>query len=254
MTTSQDNALQLYVGRLASRSLLTRTEKSAVVGLTGYLKEVKGHVDFARYGGVVDHSCLVVEGCVGRFGQSRDGTRQITGLYIPGDIADLPSVMSPKLGWGLAALTGTTVLQIPHDSIRSIAAQHPGVAEAFWRDCVADGSILSKWLVNVGHREALPRLAHLLCEMAVRYERVGRGNKQSFLLPITQVDLGEATGLTSVHINRMLRELRMRSVVKLHAGIVTIHDWDELATIGEFDETYMLLDGPNPRIFNGLDS
>jgi CRP-like cAMP-binding protein len=149
---------------------------------------------------------------------------------------------------GVCCAKGATVLEVPHDRIRSIAAEHPGVAEALWRDCIADESILSKWVVNVGHKEALPRLAHFLCEMAVRYERIGRGSKKSFPLPITQVDLGEAIGLTSVHVNRMIRDLRMQSVVEIHGGIVTIHDWGKLCSIGEFDTTYMLLDGPAPRL------
>jgi CRP-like cAMP-binding protein len=248
MITSQGAALQLFVSRLTSRSFLTDAEKSAVLGLTGRIKQVAAHVDFVSYGEVVDHSCLVVEGCVGRFGQSRDGTRQITCLYIPGDVADLPSVVSPKSGWGLSALTGTTVLRIPHGDIRSLAAKHPGVAEAFWRDCVADGSIFSEWVVNVGHRDALARLAHLFCEMAVRSEQAGKGDRQSFPLPITQTDLGDATGLTNVHVNRMLRELRTRAVADMRAGTVTIQDWDQLVTIGEFDPAFMLLDGPAPRI------
>jgi CRP-like cAMP-binding protein len=248
MISSQSAALQLFVSRLASRSVLTAAEKNAVLGLSGRIKQVKAHVDFVAYGEMVDHSCLVVAGCVGRFGQSGDGARQITCLYVPGDVADLPSVMSPKSGWGLSALTGTTLLQIPHGDIRRIAANHPGVAEALWRDCVADGSIFSEWVVNVGHRNALARLAHLFCEMAIRSERAGKGNKQSFPLPITQTDLGDATGLTSVHVNRTLRELRTRSVAEMRAGTVTIHDWDQLVTIGEFDDTFMLLDGPAPRI------
>ena len=252
--TLQDAALRLYASRLASRSFLTETEERAILGLTGSMKEVKGHADVVSYGDAVTHCCLVVEGCVGRFGQSRDGTRQITSLYIPGDLAGLPSVMSPSSGWGLVALKGATVLQIAHDSIRSIAARNPGVAEALWRDCIADESISSKWLVNVGHKEALPRLAHFLCEMAVRYERIGRGDKKSFLLPITQVDIGEANGLTSVHVNRMIRDLRLQSVATIHAAIVTIHDWGKLASIGEFDPTYMLLDGPAPRLFHPVDT
>jgi CRP-like cAMP-binding protein len=252
--TSQAAALRLYASRLASRSFLTEAEESAILGLTGSMKEVKGHADIVSYGDAVTHCCLVVEGCVGRFGQSRNGTRQITSLYIPGDIAGLQSIMSSSSGWGLAALKGATVLQIQHDSIRSIAAQHLGVAEALWRDCIVDESILSKWLVNVGHKEALPRVAHFLCEMAVRYEQINRGEKKSFPLPITQVDLGEANGLTSVHVNRMIRDLRLQSVARIHAGIVTIHDWDKLASIGEFDSTYMLLDGPAARLFHPVDS
>lgn len=248
MDQTQGAALQLFVKRLASRSVLTDDEESALLGLKGQLKQIAAHKDFVRLGEQVDHSCLVVDGLVGRFGQNRDGGRQITCLYIPGDMADLPSVVSPKSGWGLNALTRTTILRLAHIDLRRVAAKHPGVAEALWRDCVADGSIYSEWVVNVGRRDALARVAHLLCEMAVRCEQSGQGDTRAFPLPITQGGLGDATGLTNVHVNRTLKELRLRSIVELRKGTVTIHDWNELRSVGEFDAAFLLLDGPAPRI------
>jgi CRP-like cAMP-binding protein len=163
-------------------------------------------------------------------------------------MADLPSVVSPKSGWGLAALTTTTILRLRHDDLRRVAAKHSGIAEAFWRDCVADGSIFSEWVVNVGRRDAIARVAHLFCEMAIRCERAGQGDRHSFPLPITQSDLGDATGLTSVHMNRTLKELRTRSVVTARAKNVIVHDWDQMVSIGDFDDAFMLLDGPSPRL------
>jgi CRP-like cAMP-binding protein len=240
--------LQMFMERLASRSALTDDEVSALLGLSGQLKEVAARTDFVRFGEPVDHSCLIVKGLAGRFGQNRDGARQITCLHIPGDMADLPSVVSPKSGWGLTALTPTTILRIPHAELRRVAAKHPGIAEAFWRDCVADGSIFSEWVVNVGRRDAISRVAHVFCEMAIRCEQAGQGNRHSFPLPMTQTDLADATGMTGVHVNRTLKELRTRSIAELRAGTVTIHDWDELVRTGDFDAGFMLLDGPAPRI------
>jgi CRP-like cAMP-binding protein len=241
-------ALRLFLRRLTSRSVLTGDEERALLGLNGQIKQVAAHHDFVRLGEQVDHSCLVVEGLVGRFGQNRDGSRQITCLHIPGDMADLPSVVSPKAGWALGALTATTVLRLPHVELRRLAAKHPGIAEAFWRDCVADGSVFSEWVVNVGRRAALSRLAHLFCEMAIRCEQAGQGDRRAYPLPITQTDLGDATGLTNVHVNRVLKELRLQAIVELRAGTVTIHDWDKLVSVGDFDSTSLLLDGPSPRI------
>jgi CRP-like cAMP-binding protein len=103
-------------------------------------------------------------------------------------------------------------------------------------------------VVNVGRRDAISRLAHLLCEMAIRYEQAGLGARASFPLPITQIDLGDATGLTSVHVNRTLKELREQSIVEHRSGAVTIHDWDQLVKTGDFDAGFMLLDGAAPRI------
>lgn len=248
MVPFKGSALQLFANRLGSRSILTDEEECAILGLKGHVRQVAAHTDFVRPGEQVDHSCLVVDGLVGRFGQNRDGARQVTCLHIPGDMADLPSVVSPKSAWGLAALAPTTILRLPHMDLRRIAANYSGIAEAFWRDCVADGSIFSEWVVNVGRRDALARLAHLFCEMAIRSERAGQGDRRSFALPITQADLGDATGLTSVHVNRTLKQLRNRSVVTMRAGRVTVHDWDQLVMVGDFDDAFMLLDGPSPRL------
>jgi len=248
MDQASGAALQLFVKRLASRSVLTDEEVSALLGLNGQIKEIAAHTDFVGIGEQVDHSCLVIDGLVGRFGQNKNGARQITCLHIPGDMADLPSVVNPKSEWALGSLASTTVLRVPHTELRRLAAKHPGVAEAFWRDCVADGSIFSEWVVNVGRRDALSRLAHVFCEMAVRCEYAGLGDKRSFPLPITQTDLGDATGLTGVHVNRTLKELRTRSIVELRAGTVTIQDWEQLVSVADFDAGFLLLDGPAPRI------
>ncbi|MES2290350.1 MAG: helix-turn-helix domain-containing protein [Pseudomonadota bacterium] len=209
---------------------------------------VAAHIDFVSAGEIVDHSCLVVDGIVGRFGQNGKGERQVTCLHVRGDMADLPSVVSPKVGWGLTALPRTTVLRIPHRELRSIASTYPGVAEAFWRDCVVDGSIFSEWVVNVGRRSALVRVAHLLCEMAIRSERAGTGDKHSYPLPITQADLGDATGLTVVHVNRTLRRMREQSIATFYGGKVIINDWQRVVKSCNFDDAFMLLDGPAPRI------
>ena len=248
MFPTRHSALEQFVNRLSSRSVLIGEEQSAVLGLPGHIKDFPAHTDFVQQGEQVDRSCLVMKGLVGRFGQSSNGERQITCLYIPGDMADLPSVVSPKAGWGLAALTGTTILHVRHADLRRFAAQHPGLAEAFWRDCVADGSIFSEWVVNVGRRDAVTRLSHLFCEMAIRCERAGQGDRNSFALPATQTDLGNATGLTNVHINRTLKELRTRSIATTASGKVTVHDWDKLVSTGDFNDAFMLLDGPSPRI------
>jgi CRP-like cAMP-binding protein len=245
---SQGDALQLFVDRLTSRSVLTEEEVTALLGLSGQVKEVAAHIDFVRFGEQVSHSCLLMSGLAGRFGQNGDGGRQITCLHIPGDVADLVSLVSPKTGWGLTALTPTTILRIPHADLRRLTAAYPGIAEAFWRDSVADGSIFSEWVVNVGRRDAITRVAHVFCEMAIRSEMAGLGERTSYPFRATQADLGDATGLTPVHINRTLRELREQGIVEHRNGRVSIHDWDQLVSTGDFDPAFLLLNGQAPRI------
>jgi CRP-like cAMP-binding protein len=180
-----------------------------------------------------------VDGLIGRFGQLVDGRRQITAFHVAGDMCDLHAIVFPKVGWSIQAMTTTTMLKIPHAELQQLARKYPAIAEAFWRDCVVDASILSQWVVNVGRRDARMRLAHLFCEMAVRMEQAQLGSRTAFELLVTQSQLADALGLTSVHVNRVLQSLRRDGVVETRGREVRVMDWQSLAEIGEFDEAYL---------------
>jgi len=231
--------LQGFLDRLLSRSLLSKHEQQAILALPGRAAQVPANHDFVRPGDVVDHACLVVDGLVGRFGQNAAGARQITAFHIAGDMADLHCVIQPKGASSLQALSLATVRRVPHRALRAIAAKYPGIAEALWRDCMVDAAILSQWVVNVGRRDAKTRIAHLLCETAVRYKADIRSDAVIFQLPLTQTHLADATGLTSVHVNRTLRALREAGLVFVTGWTVRILDWDELARLGDFDAGYL---------------
>jgi CRP-like cAMP-binding protein len=237
-------ALRNFAYRLVARSSLTENEVGGLLDLDGVLKDVPARTDIMRQGDNVDYCSLVVDGLVAGFRQRKSGARQIIQLSIPGDMTDLSLLMSPSSGWGMSALTRTTVLRIAHADLRRLIMIHPGIVEAFWRDCVVDASLLAEWVVNVGRRDATARVAHLLCEMALRYEQARQGSRRSFTLPATQPDLADATGLTSVHLNRTLAVLRDRAIVSKQAGQVTVHDWGELVATADFNPAYMMLDGP----------
>lgn len=233
--------LQPFLNRLTSRSVLSDRERRRILDLPVRVKQVRSNEDFVTLGERVDHACFVVDGLVGRFGQNAQGERQITALHIAGDMPDLHSMVQPATNWALQALTTTTLLLVPHASLRAAAAAHPAIAEAFWRDCTVDAGILAQWIVNVGRRDAQSRLAHLLCEMAWRYEGpIGRA-PVVYDLPMTQSQLADATGLTPVHVNRTLK--RLREIGTWHHGRrVRVEDWDALAAIGEFDPGYLQVD------------
>jgi CRP-like cAMP-binding protein len=122
---------------------------------------------------------------------------------------------------GLNALCETTILRVPYVAIRSLAASYPAIAEAFWRDCMLDEAVLMQWVVNVGRRDAHTRLAHILCEMAIRTGQ-DREVLLDYAFPVTQEQLGEAAALTSVHTNRTLK--RLSGLVTLRSGNVQICD------------------------------
>jgi CRP-like cAMP-binding protein len=152
-------------------------------------------------------------------------------------------VVQPLPTSALQALSKATVVAIPHAAVRAIAARYPALAEAFWRDCMIEASVLAEWVLNVGQRDARERIAHLLCEMAVRTVAPCAGAMDvTFNLPVTQEQLAEATGLTGVHVNRMLQGLRAdRLIVSQGRGDICIPDWDKLVAAGEFDAAYLSL-------------
>lgn len=211
--------------------------------------QVQSNRDFVRLGERVSYSCFIVAGLVGRFDQNANGARQITAIHIPGDVPDLHAVVQPTATSALQALSVATILRIPHSALRATTKQHPALAEAFWRDGMVDAAILSQWVVNVGRRDARSRIAHVLCEMAVRLRAPTNTGAFSFPFQVTQAQLADATGLTVVHVNRVLRALRESSLADVSRHQVKVLDWDGLVAAGDFDRNYLQTDiNPGDRL------
>ena len=242
MPFSNKPDLQRFLDRLTSRSVLTEEEQQAILNLPCRSEHVQSNRDFVPLGERVDHACLIVAGIVGRFGQNADGQRQITAMHVVGDMADLHSVVQPKAGSALQALSIATILRVPHVELRAVAARYPAIAEALWRDCMVDASVLSQWVVNVGRRDAKERIAHLLCEMAVRLHVAPAEGEIVFPFGVTQAQLADATGLTSVHVNRTLQAMRREGLADICGKAARIPDWDALVAAGEFDASYLQAD------------
>ncbi len=231
--------LQPFVDRLMVRSLLTEEEQHAILALPIQELVLRSKQDYLHINERTTYACLVASGMVGRFGQTSEGVRQITAFHVPGDMADLLSAVRPVGVGGINALCETMVLRVPHAAIRALASRYPAIAEAFWRDCMLDAAILMEWVVNVGRRNSQTRIAHIFCEMAIRSSG-DREILKEYPFPVTQEQLGDATSLTGVHVNRTLRALR--DVVTLKNGSVQIHDWARLTRVGDFDATYLTAD------------
>lgn len=234
------DALDPWIARLRMRSSLTAEEIAAIRALPGEFSVYDGNRDFVRLGERTHHCCIVVSGLAGRFDQTASGARQITALHIPGDAADLHSAPLPEASSALQSLTRTTILRVSHDDVRALVARYPAVAMAFWRDCEVDAAILSKWTLNIGRASAKQRVAHLLCELAMRFAIIGE-DRDDFTLPATQAHLGDVVGLTNVHINRTLRALAEERLAVVRGGRVEIRDWQALVDEADFDPRYLHL-------------
>lgn len=245
---SEGSAIELFLKRLLLRSDLRRDEQRAILDLEGEVETYRANRDIVSLGETVRTACLVARGLVGRFDQMLDGQRQITSFYLSGDMADLQSVVVPKARWAVTAVSAVTVIRVPHEPLRELCIRYPAIALSFWRDGTVDAAVLAKWVGNLGRKNAKARIAHLMCEMAIRSEAAELGTRNAFDLPISQERVGEAVGLTTVHVNRMLQEIRGQELLNFRGGRVEIFDWEKLVSIAEFDPAYLLLDGPAHRI------
>jgi CRP-like cAMP-binding protein len=231
--------LNSFLERLTNRSRLNEAEKQAILALPTIELGVEANQDFVPLSGVVDHVSVVVDGIVARFGQNAEGERKYIALHIAGDAPDLHTVVVPSDTVPLQALSKARILRVPHAALREIAIRYPAVAEAFWRHCSVDAAITAQWGLNVGRYDAQTRIAHLLCEMAVRYGADTGGGEVTYSFPLTQTHLADATGLTPVHVNRSLKALAEEGLVTLSGRMARIPDWERLVTRGEFKPEYL---------------
>jgi CRP-like cAMP-binding protein len=181
-----------------------------------------------REGDAPKESCLVVEGFACRFKSLLEGTRQIMAFHIPGDFCDLHSFLLKMMDHGIAAVGPCTIAKVPHATVEEITERHPRLTRALWWDTAMDAAIHREWMISMGRRSAYQQIAHLLCELLLRLRSVGLAEGNSYELPATQNELGDAFGLSTVHVNRMLQELRTDGLIIYKGKLVTIPDPERL--------------------------
>jgi CRP-like cAMP-binding protein len=196
-----------------------------------------------REGDRPSECCLIVEGFMCRYKFTEDGKRQIFSFHIAGDIPDLQSLHLKTMDHSLMTMTPCKLAFIPHQSLTELTRRCPRVADLMWRDTLIDAAIFREWMVGIGRRSAYTRIAHVLCEVLVKMRAVGLADGHACDLPITQTEIGDALGLSTVHVNRSLQELRGDGLIKFERGSLNVLDWEGLKKAGEFDPTYLHLDG-----------
>jgi CRP-like cAMP-binding protein len=184
---------------------------------------------------------LVLEGFLAMYKVTPSGKRQIVAFHLAGDIPDLQSAQLDVLDTSLGTLTPAKVAFIRHEAINEVCERHFNIARALWRQTLIDAAIFREWVVNVGRRDALNALSHIMCEFVVRMRAMGLAEDHQCELPMTQAELGDAMGISTVHVNRTLQELRALGLIRLTGARLTVLDWDRLKEIGEFDPAYLHL-------------
>ena len=241
MASKIPHALFPLIRKLESVTHLSNEGRKAIENLPVRVRTLSARQDIVRDGDLATQCCLVLEGWAYRYKLLTEGRRQIFSFHIAGDIPDLQSLHIPLMDHNLATMTQATVAFIPHESMYALTARYPTIAAALWRDTLIDAAIFREWLIAMGRRPAFEHLAHLFCELYLKQEAVGLAGDHRCPLPVTQNDLADATGMTSVHINRVLKEMRGRGLITLHRHTLVVKAWDELIRSCEFDATYLHL-------------
>jgi CRP-like cAMP-binding protein len=190
-------------------------------------------------GGRPTDCCLVIEGFCIRAKTTFSGQRQILSIHIAGEIPDLQSLHLHRMDHDLIAVVPSTLGFISHTSMRALTRENPNIAEVLWRDTLIDSAIFREWIVNVGQRPAASRLAHTVVELRQRLAITGRATGDTFDMPLTQEQISEALGITPVHANRIIRQLRDDGIVDINRGRVTVLDEAKLAELAQFDDRYL---------------
>jgi CRP-like cAMP-binding protein len=198
-----------------------------------------GDREVISYGRASSQCTMVLDGFLYSHKIVAGSGRQITSFFIPGDIVDLPTLYLPKVDHSISTLGPAVLAFVPHAALKEVLDRSPALALAVWRETLMQAAIFQEWLVNLGRRHAFARLAHIVCELTVRLQATGMARDLSFAMPWTQMHVADACGISSVHANRVIQELRHLGLLEWGSKRVKIHDWDALARFGDFNDDYL---------------
>ena len=227
------------IERLRTNDAISDEDIDAIRALPIAVRDFPAAREVVRDGQRATECCLIVEGFCIRSKTIADGKRQILSIHIPGEIPDLMSLFLHVMDHDLSTLTACRLGFISHETLRQLHRRRPVVAEMFWRDTLIDAAMFREWIVNVGQRPAPARLAHVMMELRERLRVIGRLEGNGFEMPLTQEEIGDALGITAVHVNRVIRQLREDGIAELHRGRVTVVDESKFRELADFDDRYL---------------
>lgn len=239
--TDDEAVVEMLIRALERRDTLSDRERDALVKAVAEVRVHPPGDTLIRAGMSAEFSTLLVDGMLGRVFYMSEGKRQIVALHVPGDFVDLHSLLLKRLDHDVVALSEVRVALVPHMVLRKLTETEPHLARMLWLLTVIDAAIHREWIGRLGHSAAV-RIAHLLCELQMRFAVVGLAVPDGFPVELTQADLGDMTGLTPVHVNRTLRKLREAGLAVVRDGFAAIPDLCRLQEFAGFDPTYLYLE------------
>jgi CRP-like cAMP-binding protein len=234
--------IEAHLAKLRKRDEISAEEEQAIRWAVGPSRRIQADEIFIRAGEELHDSTLILDGWAARAHDLANGQRQITELHVAGDFADLHSFTLKRLTHNLVAISPCLVALAPHERLREITEKYPHLTRVYWFSTNLDAAIHREWEVSLGRRSTMSAMAHLFCEMRIRLEIIGRVRDDSYDFPLTQDELAECLGITGVHVNRTLQELRAQELITLKNRRLTVLDWTRLVAIAEFDPAYLYLE------------
>lgn len=248
MTSQRRDDLEPMLRKLRLWARLDADDEQALLDLPHEIVTVAKQRTLITEGDAVAHCWLLLAGFCVRFKIVGNGGRQIVSIHMLGDMVDLQNSLLGVADHGVQALTECEMAKIPIEAIRQLTDRRPKVKDALWYDTLVDGSIFREWVANVGRRDSKTRVAHLLCEFALKLDAIHLGEQLDYELPMTQEQLADATGLTPVHVNRTLQALVQDGLIeRVTPKSILIGNWKNLAAAGDFDRRYLHLDAARRR-------
>lgn len=231
------------IRKLSIFTNLSADERAAIAEVSARPIDVAAGEDIVRRGDPQGGVRLLLSGFAARYKILEDGRRQIVGFLLPGDLCDFQVLLLKRMDHSIFAICGSQIVVLPYAQMHGLMERWPNVARALWWTVLRDEAITREWVVNIGQRTANERMAHLFCELFHRMRLVGRVKGGSFQLPLTQSVLADTLGLSSVHTNRTLQDLRRGGLVTFRSGVLTVHDLPGLEKVAFFNSDYLHMDG-----------
>jgi len=240
LAKSMQNALLLKYEKFVR---LSAAERAALMALTpGAKKRLRAKEDIVREGAAPQFVYLIVSGWACRYKTLEDGRRQIIAFLLPGDLCDLNALVLRTMDHSIGALTDVEYVEAPKKVFDQIAAEYPRLMQAMIWDGLMSASIQREWTVNLGQRTASERMAHLFCEIYHRLQAIEMAHDGRIILPLTQIDLADTVGISAVHVNRILQDLRARGLIQWRNADFFIPDLQALMRVGLFNPNYLHFD------------
>lgn len=226
---------EAFAYRLERRyGVAAETIRNHVLPVLGGEKHFQGGEELLLEGASVGHCLIILEGFAAQYKLLRSGKRQITGISVAGDIADLGTLFWSRSDHGVSALGPVIARSITHEQLRHLTAMFPDVRMALCHQLVEEIMLHRERIVSMGRRTAVEHFATLICELHWRLSCVDRARSSGFFLPLTQTDIADAMGMSTVHVNRVVKQLRIAGILRISGQQVLIENLDRLCEIAGF--------------------